>query len=140
MLITIPGKPIAKNRPRFARRGKFVQTYSDQETEAGKFYLQARMQCKSEPLECPLMVRMSFFLPRPKSHYGTGRNAGKLKSSAPPYPDKKPDVDNYEKFAADCLNGLAWKDDSQVVDCHSKKRYSENPRTVIEIKPMEEWE
>jgi Holliday junction resolvase RusA-like endonuclease len=33
LLITIPGKPIAKKRPRFARRGKFVTTYNDQQTE-----------------------------------------------------------------------------------------------------------
>ena len=36
MYIKVPGNPIAKNRPRFARRGKYVTTYSDQQTEEGK--------------------------------------------------------------------------------------------------------
>jgi hypothetical protein len=31
----------------------------------------------------PVWVLMTFALPRPKAHYGTGRNAGQVKPSAP---------------------------------------------------------
>ena len=138
MEIIIIGKPIAKKRPRFARRGKFTVTYSDQETEEGKFYLDAKSQAK-ERLEGPLCVNMAFFLPRPKGHYGTGKNSGVLKASAPIYPVSKPDRDNLEKFASDCLNGLAWRDDSQIVDGRCRKLYEDHigPRTEITIEAME---
>ena len=138
-MIIISGKPIAKKRPRFARRGKFVQTYNDQQTEEGKFFLQAKMQWKEKPLSGPISIKMTFFIPRPKFHFGTGKNAGKLKKSAPEYPNKKPDLDNYEKFACDCLNGLCWHDDSQIVDSMTRKRYVKRcPRTEIEIS-QKEW-
>ncbi len=48
-------------------------------------------------------------------------------------PSKKPDFDNYEKFICDCANGFLYKDDAMIVKCITKKMYSENPRTEIEI-------
>jgi len=135
--IIIPGKPIAKKRPRFARRGKFTVTYSDQETEAGKFLLLAKQQIDKIHTG-PLRVDMLFFLARPKSHYGTGKNSTVLKSSAPAYPDSKPDYDNYIKFALDCLNEIAWDDDSQVIGGSCFKLYAKdgNARTEITISEM----
>jgi len=46
---------------------------------------------------------------------------------------KKPDKDNLEKFAADCLTGVAWEDDCQVVAGFTQKWYSDDPRTEITI-------
>lgn len=131
MIITIPGNPIAQKRPRFARRGKFVTTYSEQETEAGKFFLIAREQVK-EKLSGPLKVLIFFNFARPKSHYGTGKNQGKLKDGAPVYYSGK-DIDNLCKFVLDCLNGLAWDDDSQIVDIGAIKSYGDIPETLIII-------
>jgi len=48
--LKVYGVPIAKKRPRFARRGKFVTTYNDQETEEGKFLLFIREQWKQEKI------------------------------------------------------------------------------------------
>ena len=140
MKIVIHGKPIAKKRPRFARRGKFVQTYSDQETEEGLAYLEAKQQINIPPMEGPLKLTAIFYMPRPKSHYGTGRNADKLKPSASRYPTVKPDLDNLLKFYCDVLNGLAWNDDSQVVIKIGEKRYSGNSegRTEICIDAMDD--
>ena len=108
--ITIPGKPIAQNRPRFTRRGKSVTTYSDQESEAGKFFLLAKEQIQCDPMEGPLVMCATFVMPIPKSM------PKKIRSKAYGFlpHEKKPDLDNLIKFVKDCLNGLAWKDDSQV--------------------------
>lgn len=142
MNLIIPGKPIAKNRPRFARRGKFVVTYSDQETEEGRFLFEVYRQIgEYKPIYGAVRAVFKFFFARPKNHYGTGRNAGKLKESAPKYHITKPDFDNLDKFAADCLKGIAWIDDCQVVSAHTTKDYiweSEEPRTEIEITEVTE--
>lgn len=138
MEIIIHGKPIAKKRPRFARRGKFVSTYSEQETEEEKFFLLAKEQVK-ECLSGPLLIRCFFYFCRPKSHFGTGKNEGYLKSSAPMVPTGKPDIDNCVKFVLDCLNGLAWQDDKQITILFAKKAYGE-AMTKIEILGMKEPE
>ena len=131
--ITIPGKPVAKKRPRFARIGKGVRTYSDQGTEEGRFllFLQA---AGYNPMSGPLSVDLEFILPRPKSHYGTGRNSGKLKwKMLDALPISKPDVDNFAKFALDVCNGILWRDDAAVVHLRAFKRYGVKPRTIIQI-------
>lgn len=47
---------------------------------------------------------------------------------------KKPDLDNLIKFTKDCLNGVAWHDDSQVVEYGAmKKVYGDEPMTRILI-------
>jgi Holliday junction resolvase RusA-like endonuclease len=56
------------------------------------------------------------YFPRPKSHYGTGRNAGKLKATAPTHNDGKPDRDNLDKAILDAMTGIGFmRDDKQVV-------------------------
>lgn len=51
-------------------------------------------------------------------------------------PTKKPDMDNVVKLVADALNQVAYRDDTQIVDCQCRKFYSEQPRTVIIIKQI----
>lgn len=128
--IIIPGKPIAKKRPRFARRGKHVVTYNDQETEEGKFFLLAREQFNQNPITGAVDLWVRFFMPIPKSTSKKNResmNLGLIRHT------KKPDLDNLVKFVKDCLNGLVWKDDSQVCRLEAVKMYGENPRTEIRI-------
>jgi len=141
-MIIIKGKPVAKNRPRFAKRGKIVVAYSDQETESGKAYLQILEQVRGvEPLTGALFVEISFFIARPKSHFGTGKNSGRLKPSSPKYHTKKPDVDNYIKFYFDVMNELVWRDDSQVVSVKACKKYcgpGEIEKTQITIETIKE--
>jgi Holliday junction resolvase RusA-like endonuclease len=86
------------------------------------------------PIKAPVRLVAKFFLKRPKNHYGTGKNAGKLKSWAlSACPTTKPDLDNLVKFIKDALNGIFWYDDSYVVEIQARKKYSESPRIEIEI-------
>ena len=143
MKIIIPGNPIPKMRHRtFVKEkrggGYFQGAYNPQTEVEGKFisYLLTQMPKGHQIILDPIYIQIWYGLPRPQSHYGTGRNSGKLKPSAPKYPAKKPDIDNYEKFIFDCLNGVVYRDDSQVVSCRHDKRYSENPRTEIEVRRL----
>ena len=52
-------------------------------------------------------------------------------------PTKRPDVDNVIKCVADGLNGIAWRDDSQIVSVLANKFYSTRPRVEIEITEVE---
>ncbi len=134
MIIFLAATPIAKKRPRFSRIGKHVVAYSDQKEEERKFVAYIKRQIgDTELLTGPLRINLLFGMPRPKSHFGTGRNAGKLKPSAPEYHTKKPDIDNLEKFVLDCLNGVVFKDDSQVVETKAIKFYDDVGSTEVQI-------
>lgn len=51
-------------------------------------------------------------------------------------PTKKPDMDNVVKMVADALNQVAYKDDTQIVDCQVRKFYSEEPRIEVIIREV----
>ena len=72
----------------------------------------------------PVSVGVTFYLPRPKAHYGTGRNADALKPTAPEWPAVTPDVD---KLCRSTLDGLtqagAIEDDARVVFLTAAKAY-----------------
>ncbi len=52
-------------------------------------------------------------------------------------PTKKPDMDNILKIVCDALNGLAYKDDSQIVTAQVYKFYGDRPRVEVEIVELE---
>ncbi len=85
------------------------------------------------PLSLPLQVTMVFFQPRPKSHYGTGKNAAILKPGAPPRPTTRPDALKLARAVEDALTGIIWRDDSEIVDERLVKLYGSPARVVCEV-------
>jgi hypothetical protein len=63
----------------------------------------------------PVELSMVFTLPRPRSHFGTGRNAAVVKGSAPVRPSGVPDVSKLARSTEDALTGLIYRDDALVV-------------------------
>lgn len=135
--IVIPGKPIAKKRPQFARRGKFTTTYNDQESEESKFMFHLMRQLpdgfKPFDREIPLFLDCVFFMPIPKS---TSKKKRAQMISGELMHTKKPDWDNLIKFTKDCCNEIVWHDDSQIAYGRGRKLYGENPRTLIFINKL----
>jgi crossover junction endodeoxyribonuclease RusA len=72
----------------------------------------------------PVDVRLMFWLPRPQGHFGTGRNAEKLKPSAPIAPAVHPDLDKLTRAVLDALTGIVFRDDKQVVGMTLSKLYA----------------
>jgi len=84
------------------------------------------------PLDGPLMFEMTFFFPRPKNHFGTGRNAGILKASARIFPTVKPDLTKVIRSTEDACTGILWADDASVIDQLPHKRYAGGPYLGVE--------
>jgi Holliday junction resolvase RusA-like endonuclease len=77
------------------------------------------------PLAGAVRCWITFRLPRPRGHYGTGRNGGTIRHSAPVYPAGRPDLDKLARAVLDGLtDGGAWKDDGQVVMLLAQKVYA----------------
>jgi len=94
-----------------------------------------RAEYDGEVLTGPLSVDFQFRFLRPKSHYGTGRNAGRIKDSAPVLSKTtKPDRTKVMRSTEDALTGILWKDDSQIVAGDITKIYVErDPGVVIMV-------
>jgi Holliday junction resolvase RusA-like endonuclease len=124
IFFTVPGEPRGKGRPRFARRGGFVQTYTDAKTlkyeDAIQFCAKQAMG-SSKPLEGPVSVYLYIRVSIPASYSKAVKKAC-LEDDIKP--TKKPDADNTAKVFLDAFNKIVYKDDSQIVDLHVKKVYS----------------
>lgn len=68
------------------------------------------------PLNFPLAVWMVFTMPRPASHYGSGRNANQVRDSAPHAPMGKPDTIKLCRAVEDMITSArCWRDDARIV-------------------------
>lgn len=95
-----------------------------------------RMNGSGELLDGPLEVRLIFHVARPKGHYGTGKNAGKVKGSAPEFPAVKPDVDKLSRAVLDALSGVVYRDDAQIFRKAVAKLYGTPERVEIMVMPV----
>jgi Holliday junction resolvase RusA-like endonuclease len=50
----------------------------------------------------------------------------------------KPDCDNIAKIVCDALNGIAYKDDSQIFDVKISKVYGVDEKLIVKISYLED--
>jgi Holliday junction resolvase RusA-like endonuclease len=129
---TVDGDPVPKGRPRFARRGQFVQTYTDAKTI--DYETQVAMRARhaigsTKPLEGALSVFLYLRYTVPAS-YSKKRKEACLRGVE--YP-KRIDIDNVYKSVTDAMNGIVYSDDSQIVEAHIKKVYAEESGANIMV-------
>ena len=129
MLITIPGKPLGKQRARTLKSGRSYtpEQTVNYETLVKLCYTQQHGENFGTQ---PLIMSVNAFYPIPKSiskKLSAAMVTGEIR------PTKKPDLDNIVKLIADGLNGIAYHDDSQIVNLVANKFYSLEPRVEIVI-------
>lgn len=135
--LVFDGKPVAKARPRFCRRGNYVGTYKKRGEQAieDEFRYRAKEQLKKQGLRLPapkdvaISISFEFVFAIPKSY--TKKKRAELLGREH---TNKPDLDNLLKFYLDGLNGIAYSDDSQIARYgEACKLWGEEPRTHIII-------
>lgn len=68
-----------------------------------------------ELFKVPVEVIVRFYFQRPQSHFGSGKNADKLKASAPDdRHGQSPDVDKLGRCLHDALTGIVYSDDKLI--------------------------
>ena len=131
----IDAPPMGKERPRMARQGGFVRTYTPEKTT--KYQEMVRNIYSKEvhydfgeaPIE--IIVNSYFGIPSSWPKYKQKEAREGLRR-----PTVKPDFDNLAKIIADALNEIAYADDKQVVDAAQHKYYSEVPHTEVIIREV----
>jgi Holliday junction resolvase RusA-like endonuclease len=144
--LNVDGVPVGQPRPRACVRGRHAHVYNPPTADAWRQAVRLVVRAavaRSRPLmeEEAVSVELAFRMPRPKSHMGTGRNAGLVKASAPALYRKKPDIDNLCIAVLNELQGEGQliHDDSQVVALKASKRYGvmgESPGVTIYVETV----
>lgn len=116
MRFVVPGRPIAKARPRSTTTNGRTVTYTPARTKA----FEARV--RHAALEA-----------------GVRRIAGPVRLTVHVY-GVQGDWDNYGKAISDALNQVAYEDDKQVVDGRVYVYRKGTPRTEVEIESLADEE
>jgi Holliday junction resolvase RusA-like endonuclease len=130
----MPGEPIAKGRPRFARAGNRAFAYTPAKTRNYEKELAsaARAAMGSRPLFAgALTLCVIAYLQVPASW---SKKKQEQATRGEIRPAKRPDVDNFAKAALDALLGVVYVDDSQVVSLYASKYYSAKPAISITLR------
>lgn len=132
----VPGVPAPQGSKRAVTRGREVVLIEMSKRVKPWRQAVATVASLHPPLPAgsPLHLVVTFRMPRPKAHYGTGRNAAVLKASAPSLVARTPDLDKLLRSTCDGLteSGLIG-DDSLIVAVTALKRYADGARTGAHI-------
>lgn len=123
-MIIVEGKIKGKARPRVFN-GRAV-TPKDTVNYENWVRLNYKEQ-SGKYLEGPIKARIIAYYKIPKSYTKAKILACKQNIILP---TKKPDIDNCIKVILDSLNGIAYKDDSQIVEVIAVKRWTEEQERI----------
>lgn len=146
--VFVPGEPKGQPRPRawamkIGKNADGSDRYQARMYEAGTaeaWKAQIAAACKDYapfiPIQGALCLSATFYFPRPRAHYRSGKMSDHLKPDAPLYHTSKPDRDNLDKAVLDTLKTLGFfSDDAQIVGGKIWKLYCNSctPRPGVRI-------
>lgn len=145
--ITVPGAPAPKGSmkcigARGGRGHQLIESNAKTKPWRENVAQAAKRAPEQADKQQPVEVDITFYLERPRSHYGTGRNSDVVKPSAPTYPTSHGagDKDKLERTVLDALQDAGMlPDDAQVVGGTTVKLYAlhgQNPGVQITVHPL----
>lgn len=130
----VEGTPVPKARARHVLHGTRLRTYTPEKTRSYETLIKEsakQAMGSSEPLETPVSLYLYIRVQIPKSC--TKKRLEAIKNGSEK-PIKKPDASNILKSIEDGMNGVVYKDDSQIVNIHVTKVYSTQAGVDICVK------
>lgn len=123
---TIHGQPVGKQRPRVVRG----HAYTPEKTRNYEHLVQYEyIRQGGKYLDGAIKADIVAYFPVSKSAQKKGAKQGDKCC-------KKPDCDNIAKIILDALNGIAYKDDSQVAVQSAQKLYNLEPRVDVRLEEI----
>ena len=130
---TIPGAPVGKGRPRFAKRGNFVTTYTPEKTASYENLVKVlamQEMGSNQPISSPVNVFIDIAICPPAS-WSKKKRAQALNAEI--HPTGKPDIDNVAKGILDAMNGVVYLDDKQVISLMVRKYYRDSDYAYVRV-------
>lgn len=133
---SVKGKPQGKDRPRFSTANGYSRTYTTSKTKAYEELIKLAYNVTAkgfsfgtEPIRAEIMAIF-------KPVKSCTKREQELMLGNRVKPTKKPDADNIAKVVLDSLNGIAFNDDSQVVELEVIKMYGETEQIIVTLKEV----
>ncbi len=133
---TVPGLPQGKGRARISTRNGSPRAYTPLKTVMYESLIALAGQDAMEgrpPIEGPVYLHVTATFPIAPSW--TKRRKAEI-ASGMAWHTSKPDGDNIAKSVGDGLNGIAFKDDSQVALCKVLKVYGDKPGLDVMVEAL----
>ena len=140
--VRVYGTPKGQPRARAFARNGMVRMYDPATAEGWKSQIAEAMRqhIPATPYEGPIRLDITFIMPRPKSHFRTGKNADVLRDDAPIWFTARPDRDNLDKACLDALTQIGfWKDDCLACSGKIEKQYcnvNERPGAILDFSSL----
>jgi Holliday junction resolvase RusA-like endonuclease len=133
MQFEVKGKICGKGRPRFARRGNYVSTYTDKITASYEnliklSFINAGGEIINKPNGVSISITAAFL---PPASLSEKKKRSCLSGETAHI--KTPDIDNVLKVVMDALNKVAYEDDSQVCSVDLTKVYWQRETLIVVI-------
>ena len=128
----ISGDAVPQGRPRVVRIGGRTIAHDPPKSKAYKALVRqcAAQNAPKEPLDGAVTLDVRIYRSVPKSWNKKKRDAA---LAGVIQPTTKPDVSNVVKGIEDALNGIWYKDDSQIVHEYSMKQYAREPGVIVKM-------
>lgn len=132
----IPGVPVAKGRPKFARRGNFVTTYTPEKTASYENLVKVKAEeaMNGRPMLEGAVAVVIWLYVTPPASWSQKKQRAAIDGAI--FPTSKPDVDNVVKGIFDACNDIVWRDDKQACDVIVRKRYAATARATVQVKEL----
>lgn len=128
---TIPGPPKGKARARTLKTGhSYTPADTVQYQNLVKLVFRERVD-NWVSWEGEVELTIWAYFPIPKA---TSKRKQILMLGGQMRPKVRPDVDNIAKIIMDALNGIAYRDDSQIVNAHIYKQYGDVPKVEVYLR------
>lgn len=127
-------KAIGKQRPRYsAKLGRMytpskTSTFEEKVKWAFKSKYNIETGINMNPFKAKIIIQS-----KPAESLGRKQKEELIRNT---WDLRRPDIDNVTKAILDALNGLAYKDDNQVVMLYAEKIYGEENKILVELEEI----
>ena len=136
MRFVVPGQPVGKQRPRFARGRAYTPKKTADYEKHVAAYARLALAAHGPIPDGPVAVRLVLVFDRPKRLLRKKDPPGRM------WHTMTPDIDNCAKACLDGLQGVLFKDDRCVVSLIVEAFYrakDEKPGVCFEVRAAPDW-
>jgi len=133
----VPGLPISQGSKRHVGGGRMIESSKKLAPWRALVSEVAAKEMNGRRLfDEPLWMAATFGFWRPQAHYRSGQYADQLKPSAPEQPMTYPDIEKLVRAINDAIEGIVFRNDSQVARLFAEKLYRTSLGAWVVIGPL----